>query len=134
MSRSSLTTGIYVLLVFISGGVVGAFSHRLYLMNSVRAESGPPSPAEWRRRYVGEMKARLALGNDQMEKLNAILDSSKVRFKALNERHRPEYKAIQDDQVNQIRAVLTGGQRPEYEKFREEREALRREREKAKGW
>ncbi|MBI1788047.1 MAG: hypothetical protein HYR60_10930 [Acidobacteria bacterium] len=130
MSRSRLSSAFYVFLVFLSGGVVGAFSHRLYVMNSVKAESGPPSPVEWRKRYVDEMSTRLSLTGDQLTKLNAILDETRERHKELQTRHRPEYRAIQDEQVNQIRGLLTESQRPLYEKLREEREQRRREFEK----
>ncbi|MBI3472405.1 MAG: hypothetical protein HY013_13715 [Candidatus Solibacter usitatus] len=130
MSRSRLSSAFYVFLVFLSGGVVGAFSHRLYIMNSVKAESGPPSPAEWRKRYLEEMSARVSLTAEQLTKLNAILDETRERHRELQARHRPEYRAIQDEQVNQIRGLLTESQRPLYEKLREEREQRRREWEK----
>jgi hypothetical protein len=35
MKRSTLSTAFYVLLVFLSGAVVGAFAHRLYVVNTV---------------------------------------------------------------------------------------------------
>ena len=127
MRRTGLATALYVVLVFLSGAAVGAFGHRLYLMSTVKAESRP-SPEEFRRRYVEEMRTRLNLSADQLAKLNEILDSTRARFRASHERRQPEMKAIQDEQVSKIRSILTDAQRAEYEKLRAEREQRRQKR------
>ena len=133
MRRSGFSTVIYVLLVFLSGAVVGGFAHRLYMMNSVKAaEATPrrPSPEEWRRQYVDEMRTRLSLDAAQLAKLEEILNSTRQRFRELHEKSRPEMKVIQDEQVASINAILTESQRPEYEKLRAERELRRKQRKK----
>jgi len=136
MKRTNLSTVLYVLLVFLSGGVVGAFGHRLYMLNSVLSNTTPtPNPDQWRKDYLDKMHSRLALSTDQMTKLSSILDATRVRGKALKakaekeafDRTRPEMKIIQDDQVQKINEMLSESQRSEYEKFRAE---MRAEREK----
>ena len=125
MKRSNLSSAIYLLLVFLSGTAVGGFAHRLYLMNTVRAESAPRSPEEFRRQYMGELQSRLNLTADQVTKVNEILDVTRRRYRDLHERSKPEIKAIQDEQVESISAILTDKQRPQYQRFREERAKAR---------
>jgi hypothetical protein len=127
MKRSNLTVAIYLLAVFLSGAVVGGFAHRLYMVKNVQAGPGRPRPEEFRQRYLGEMKSRLQLNDTQTARLNEILDRTNQRFKALREAHRPEYTAIHEEQVSEINAMLNESQKPEYEKFRQEREKRRRE-------
>lgn len=138
MRRSSLHTGIYVLLVFLSGGAVGAFAHRLYVMNSVRAAAPSKSPEEYRRKYVAELRGRLSLSSDQVSQLVQILDSTKQQYheakvkreREVREKSAPDLKAIHDDQVLKISAMLDDRQRIEYRKFHEDREKRRRQKKK----
>jgi hypothetical protein len=125
MRRSSLTTGIYLLLLFLSGVAVGAFGLRLYTLNSVNASVNPRNPEEFRRRYVAELRARLKLTDDQANRLGPVLDETRLRYRELHEKHKPEMKVIQDDQVKKIRAILTDAQQTEYTKLLEERERQR---------
>ena len=125
MKRSSLSTGVYLLLVFLSGIVVGVFANRLYVMNSVSANANPKSPEEWRRKYVAEMRSRLRLSDQQVAQLEPILDETRQRFHDAHERAKPELKAIQDEQVQKIRSILKDDQKAEYEKMRAEREKRR---------
>ncbi len=125
MRRSSLITGIYLLLLFLSGVAVGAFGLRLYTLNSVNASVNPRNPEEFRRRYVAELRARLKLTDDQVARLGPILDETRQRYHDLHEKHKPEMKAVQEDQVQKIRAILTDAQQSEYTKLLDERERLR---------
>ena len=125
MRRSSLITGIYLLLLFLSGVAVGAFGLRLYTLNSVNASVNPRNPEEFRRRYVAEMRTRLKLTDDQVARLGPILDETRQRYHDLHEKHKPEMKAVQEDQVQKIRAILTDAQQSEYTKLLDERERLR---------
>lgn len=125
MKPSSLSAALYVALVFASGVVVGAFGHRLLFVNSVNSSNRPPNPEEWRRKYNEEIRTRLSLSPEQFTKLQAILDETRQRFRDLRERSKPQMKAIQDEQVQKINAILDERQRAEYTKFREERERRR---------
>ena len=123
MRRTSLTTGLYLVLLFLSGVAVGAFGLRLYTVNSVSARN----PEEFRRQYVAKLRDTLKLTDDQVKLLGPILDETRKRHRELMETHRPEFKAIQDEQVRKIRAILTDAQQPEYTKLLELREKRRQE-------
>jgi len=125
--RSNLSATLYILLVFLSGVVLGTFAHRLYMMHSVSAATGR-TPEEWRRKYVDDMTRHLSLEAAQVSQLQKILDETRQRYHDLHEKSRPEMKAIQDEQTQKIRAMLNEDQRARYEKYRTERE---HEREKA---
>lgn len=122
MKKTSLSAALYVALVFVSGVAVGGFSHWLYASNSVSATVRRPSPEEYRRKYVAEMETRLKLDEEQVKQLQTILDQTRILFKQVYEKHRPEYKAIHEAQSNQIRALLSPWQLAEYEQYRMERE------------
>jgi hypothetical protein len=117
----------YLLLTFASGAAVGGFGFWLYSTRSVDA-GGPrrPSPEEYRARYLEEYRSRLQLSDEQVQKLAAILDATRVLFQQVSAKHRPEYEAIHQHQVEQVRAILNEQQRVEYEKVRAEREKKRK--------
>ena len=135
MKRATLSTAIYVTLVFLSGAVVGGFAHRLYMVNTVFSVPVSPKPEDVRRKIVEEMRTRLSLTNDQVTQLSAIMDSTKARFhevrskwdKEAHIRAKPELKAIQEDQVQKVKEILTEAQRPEYDKYRADREKQRQQ-------
>ena len=133
MKRSSLSLALSLLLVFGSGIAVGVFGHGYYESASAAKPAGPQTPEEFRRGYIDEMTARLSLSPDQAGKLNEILDQTRAHFRELRERHKPETKAIQDEQVNQVNAMLSAPQQAEYAKMRAEREAKRKADEKGRG-
>lgn len=118
MKRSKLSVVLYLLLVFLSGAVVGALAHRLYVREDV-APRPRPSPEEFRRRYMEEMRARLKLSDEQVKQIDIILDETRDRY-------RTQMRAIQEEQSARIRAVLNPDQRSEYEKMRQEREERRK--------
>ena len=125
MRRTTLTTGLYLTLLFLGGVAVGVFGHRLYTLNSVNANVNPRNPEEFRRRYVAEIRDRLKLTDDQVARLGPILDETRQRHRELMDKHRPEFKAIQDEQVRKIRQVLTDSQQAEYTTMLDEREKQR---------
>ena len=135
MKRATLSTALYVTLVFLSGAVMGGFAHRLYMVNTVFSVPVSPKPEDVRRKIVEEMRTRLSLTNDQVTQLSAIMDSTKARFhevrskwdKEAHIRAKPELKAIQEDQVQKIKEILTESQRPEYDKYRADREKQRQQ-------
>jgi hypothetical protein len=116
---------LYLALLFLSGIAVGVFGHRLYTLNSVNANVNPRNPEEFRRRYVAEMRTKLKLTDDQVARLGPILDETRQRHHELVDKHRPEFKAIQDEQVRKIRAILTDSQQAEYTAMLAEREKQR---------
>jgi uncharacterized membrane protein len=127
MPRSRLSVALYLLLVFLSGALVGGFVHRLYTANSVVAA---PRPEEWRRRYVEDMRNQVKLDGAQISQLEQILDETRQKYRQLKDQEKPLAQAIHDAQVARIQAMLREDQKPAYAAFREERERRRRELEK----
>jgi len=130
-----LTLILQLLLVFVSGSVVGALGYRLYSRRTAAADvqARPPrpagGPAQFRTRWIAELQKRLTLSPDQVQKLNAIFDTTGHRFgearKTAEAQTRkimdPEMDAIHKDQVAQIEAMLDAGQLTEYRKMLDER-------------
>lgn len=125
MRRFRLSIIIYIILVFLSGVLVGAVGHRFYAMQVVSAvaKRPRPSPEEYRRHYVEELRTRLKLTDQQVRKVNEALDAMLDRFRA-------EIKALQEDQARQIRAILNPEQQKEYERMRQQREERRKQSQK----
>ena len=125
MRRTTLTTSLYLALLFLGGVAVGVFGHRLYTLNSVNASVDPRNPEEFRRRYVAEMRNRLKLTDGQVARLGPILDETRKRHQELVDKHRPEFKAIHDEQVRKIRGILSEAQQAEYSRMLDDREKQR---------
>src|SRR5258708_2342634 len=122
MRLSRATIAVYVLLVFASGAVLGAFGHRLYTVSSVSAKAPPKNPEEFRKKVVAEYQSRLKLSDDQVSKLNTIMDETRARVEETRQKMRPAYQKIHEEQADKIREMLSGDQRTEFEKMRKERE------------
>jgi len=130
--RRSLAVPLYVAMVFLSGILVGSVGYRLYNAKTVAAvQNSKPKPEEWRRRYVEEMRRRLNLTDDQVAKLQGILDSTKQRFNEYDQHVKAERRSIIEQQHQEIRALLTDErQHAEYETFLQERQKHRMEEQK----
>ncbi|HYP12619.1 MAG TPA: hypothetical protein VEQ63_01740 [Bryobacteraceae bacterium] len=133
MKRSTLAIAAYLMLVFGSGIVVGAFGHRLYTAREVSAArltqpQGRMNPKDFRRKYSEELKTRLNLDAKQQATLQEILNDTEVRFREHNARTRPEAEKIKQHQREQIRAMLTPSQLPEYENILVERSRRNKDR------
>jgi hypothetical protein len=136
--KKSMGVGISLLAVFLSGAVVGAFGHRLYMVRSVYSgptttpAPAPPKPEDFRKKYVDELRSRLNLDEPQLGKLNTILDQTREKFHQARERSKERSKSesaqIRLEQRNQIRAMLKPDQHSEYEKIVQERDTRERER------
>jgi hypothetical protein len=118
-----------LVLTFVAGSAVGIFGYRLYSGAAVMARPEPRRSAEFRKMYLQEMENRLKLNDDQKTRLVLVLDQTQALFRQLNEKHRPEYDAIHQAQVEQINALLSADQQAEYTKLRAERDKRRKARE-----
>lgn len=122
MKRPNWGLALALTLVFISGVILGAIGHRGYHRRHPAPPAAPKGPDDFKREYVSEMKSRLKLSDDQVERLGHILDETRARFKALRDTLRPQMKVIQDQQVEEINSLLTAAQQKEYALMRKERE------------
>jgi hypothetical protein len=143
MPKSRLSAALSLLLVFLSGGVLGAFTYRLYSISPVQSgkDAGVPprklSPEEWRKKYVSELSAAVKLDAQQLASLNGVLDRTrdevdklnakmKLEHDAVNEKWHPDREAIHRQQVESIKSLLRPDQLPLYEAYRAERERQRK--------
>ena len=82
MKTTRWTVALYMALVFVCGGVVGAFAYRLYTVSGVSANVGQRNPEEFRKRFMADLKSRLQLNDDQAAKLGVIMDETRMRVRA----------------------------------------------------
>lgn len=122
MKRSAASLALSLILVFASGVVVGALGYKSLGPSEQKKDNPPRTPEEFRKAYLAEMKARLKLSEEQVQKLNTILDETREKYRQLREKQRPEMKAIQEGQTSEINSMLSAGQQQEYAKMRRERE------------
>ena len=121
MKLSRTTIAIYVGLVFASGAVLGAFGHSLFVVSSVSAKA-TKNPEEFRKKVVAEYQGRLKLTNEQVGKLNEIMDETRASVEESRQKMKPVYQRIHDEQTAKIRSMLSPEQRTEYEIMIKERE------------
>jgi Spy/CpxP family protein refolding chaperone len=119
MKLSRAAIALYIALVFVSGVVLGSVGHRFYL-----ASTSPmrPSPEDVRKRVTTEYQQRLKLTDDQLAKLNIIMDETRARIEETRQKMHPAYDKIREEQQEKFREMLTPDQRQEYEKILKERE------------
>lgn len=125
MKRFDTAAALYLLLTFMSGVGVGSLGYWLYSSKTVNAASSRSSE-QYRQKYVSEMESRLQLSAEQKQRLVTILDQTRILYREVYEKHRPELQAVQQHQTAQIRAILDPSQRQEFEKIRKERDERRR--------
>ena len=143
MPKSRLSALLSLLLVFLSGGVLGAFTYRLYSISPVQSgkDAGAPprkmSPEDWRKKYVADLAGAVKLDARQITALNGVLDRTrdeveklnakmKLEHDAVNEKWHPDREAIHRRQVESVKALLRPDQLPLYEAYRVERERQRK--------
>jgi hypothetical protein len=123
MPRTRLSAIFYLVLVFASGILVGVASTRLYAVKaSVPAAAAPRNMTELTDRYVAEMRQKVGVNNEQVAEVTKILADTKKKFDDIRREERPLRDKIQQEQVDEIRAVLTDAQKPAYEAWRTERQ------------
>jgi hypothetical protein len=123
MPRTRLSAILYLVLVFASGILVGVASTRLYAVKaSVPAVTAPRNMAELTTRYVGEMREKIGVNDEQVASVTRILADTKKKYDDLRREERPTRDRIQQEQVDSIRALLTDAQKPAYEAWRAERQ------------
>jgi len=118
---SRATIAVYLGLIFLSGGVLGAFGTRLYLASSVNAKP-PRNPEEFRAKALAEFKSRLKLNEEQVSTLNSIMDETKAQVIQVRKEMHPAYQKIHEAQNQKIHNMLTPDQQVEFDKMRKERE------------
>ncbi len=133
MKLSRATIALYVGLVFLSGAVLGFFANRLYSATTVSASKtasaakNPPTPEEFRKWLTGYYQKHLELTDDQVQKMNVILDESQAQVKAIHAQMDPQLDAVRANQVTRMNLMLMPEQQAQYEKLRKERQEKEKE-------
>ena len=125
MKPTRWTVALYMALVFVCGGVAGAFAYRLYTVSGVSANVGQRNPEEFRKRFMADLKSRLQLNDDQAAKLGVIMEETRMRVRATRDTIEPELRKIREDQRQRISELLSPSQQAEWQKINEERQRQR---------
>ncbi len=130
MLKSRLSAVLSLILVFASGALLGALSHRAYTMRMTSSAANPAprrgNPGDWRKHVVPVMCDRLKLDDAQKAQLNKILDDVDAEFAQTRSKWNAENRAIGDGMVERITAMLRPDQKELYSQWRAEREERRR--------
>jgi len=121
MSKSKISAFFSLVLVFLSGGVLGACAYRLYMVSAIVTPATVqrrPSVEEFRKRYVADLQKCANLNSDQVSQVNQVLDQIGTETKQ-------RIAAIHDEQIARINAVLSPDQRIAYKKMRDDHDAER---------
>jgi hypothetical protein len=138
MTKSKFSALASLMLVFLSGTLVGAVTYRLYMVNTVSSTAPGVrpqklDPEEIRKRRVAEMRDKIKLDDEQVAKLNVIYDHTRQQFHALKKKGDEEGHAIWDNQKEAVRAILKPEQMPLYEQFQKDQDEQRKRRQQMEG-
>jgi len=133
MPKYKLSAVLSLLVVFLSGSVLGAVAYRLYAVGAVQgvdvARKQPKmSPEDFRKHYVEEFRTKVKMDDQQVAALQQILDQTRADFHKMRDKMNAEGAAIQNSQVEKINSILREDQRPLYAQLRAEREKQRKQR------
>jgi hypothetical protein len=129
MLKSRFSALLSLLLVFLSGVLVGGFTYRLYNVSVAAAPNSGKKldPEEARKHIVADMRDRLKLDAGQVEQLQQIFDQTRDQFHEFHDKMNAEGQAIHNGQIEKIKAILRADQQPIYEQWRAERDRERQQ-------
>ena len=129
MPKYKISAVLSLLVVFLSGSVLGAVAYRLYAVNAVQgvdaARKPRVSPEEFRKHYVEEFRTKVKMDDRQLATLQQILDETRAAGRKMREKMNAEGEVIQAAQVEKINAILREEQRPLYAELRAEHKRQR---------
>jgi hypothetical protein len=132
MVKSKWSALLTLLVVFLSGAMVGAFGYGLYVGRTVNGGSRRPNPEEVRRQRLNELRDALKLDESQLAKVNQAYDEGHATWERIEQTRRQNLKDAGDALHAKIRAALRPDQLALYEKllakWDAEREAERKKR------
>jgi Spy/CpxP family protein refolding chaperone len=133
MLKSRFSALLSLLLVFLSGVLVGGFAYRLYNVSVAAAPANGKrlDPEEARQHIVADMRDRLKLDGHQVDQLQQIFDQTRDQFHQFHDKMNAEGQAIHNGQIEKIKAILSAAQLPIYDEWRAERDRERQQRKQA---
>lgn len=129
MKRTQWAATFLAAVLFCLGVAVGVLANQYYHARTVSAKTAE----DWREHYIREMRSKLGLTDNQVSRLETILDETKAQYRAVRESYRPAMLKIKNEQISRVKSILTPSQVPGYEKLvteREERNRVQDERER----
>jgi len=130
MLKSRFSALLSLLLVFLSGVLVGGFAYRLYNVSVAAAPNNAKKldPEEARRHIVADMRDRLKLDEHQVDQLQQIFDQTRDQFRQMHDKMNAEGQAIHTSHAERIKTILRADQLPLYDQWRAERDRERNQR------
>ena len=131
MPKSKWSAFLSLILVFLSGVLVGGVAYRLYLVNTVQSNFQPPrrpNPEEVRRQRISQMREVVKLDDEQVKQVERIYDETRNQFEQSRAQFDEKNKTINEGQVQKIRGLLRPDQVPLYDDLRKKHEAERKRR------
>ena len=124
MMKSRSSALLSLLLVFLSGVLVGGFAYRLYNVSVAAAPTNGkrPDPEEVRKHIVADMRERLKLDSRQVSQLQQIFDQTRDQFHQIHDKMNAEGQALHVGQIEKVKAILRADQLPLYDEWRAERD------------
>jgi uncharacterized iron-regulated protein len=129
MPKSKFSALLTLLLVFLSGVLVGGLAYRLYNVSVVAAPSNAkrPDPEEARKHIVADMRDHLKLDARQVDQLQQIFDQTREKFDQMHGRMNAEGQAIRTSHLEKIKTILRPDQLPLYDQWRADRDRERKQ-------
>jgi len=126
MPKSKLSAFLSLLLVFVSGSVVGALAYRLYMVKTVYTTTTtppPPRPEEVRKRIVADLKVAVHLDDQQIAALKQMMDETNDAWHKMRDEMNAKGHKLHDEQWQKFRDTLRPDQMALYDQWRSARDA-----------
>jgi hypothetical protein len=125
MNKTKFAIGL--ILIFLLGGLTGAFALKLYYRHDFRG--GPPRHADLRERVdfiMQRLTDDLDLSPDQAAQVRPLVETSERAVSELRERISPEMRRIHDQSFEAIREKLDPNQQKKLDEIRDRMKNYRR--------
>jgi Spy/CpxP family protein refolding chaperone len=106
---------ILVVIVFLLGALLGGVGNHVWgeRVWGKQTISAPQTKGQ----IVSNLTKELQLTPDQQKQLGAIVDDTKMQWRALYTTIEPRHEEIRQQSRDRIRAILTPDQKPKFEEF-----------------
>jgi hypothetical protein len=132
-TSSQAKARILIAAVFIIGFAAGALSLNLY-QKFTSSKSNNAEPHDRAGVIIQRMDEKMSLTSPQKGQIRKILDSTGEKYGEIRKKmepfvkdFEPQFDAVRQQSRNEIRAVLTDKQLPEFEKMVEEQDRIQQE-------
>ena len=120
MPKTKWSALLTLLMVFLSGGVLGGFAYRLYMVRTTvngGADRPPqrPDPEVVKRQKVKEIRETVKLDDAQVAQVDQAYDEARKEFENLEHTRHQNMKSVNDALHTKIRSVLRPEQVPVYD-------------------